>query len=287
MKLFAILMFVLFSSYTHASYIEKVRDKKILIYLDGLKVQKGDLVNVLEPIQKKTVGIFRITTVKDGKAIGVVVRGRARVNYEITSRKTKGQTVDRTKRSKEKEEKPKETVDAGGTYAIGGMLGVGFDSMDIKIGSPVESVSQSGMGFSLSGVFDYRLNPWLSLRGTLGFEQFKVSGNASSASPCTSCQTEFTLLSTMAWGRVHVTQTETTIWVGPGMGYVVPMGTKSNALDVSSIKNMLIFGAGGGVDIAFNPKMYIPIQLEYVFLNNSEDVKATYYAIKAGVVFKF
>ncbi len=286
MKL-AIIFILLSSAFTaNAAYIEKIKGKKALIYLDGLQVQKGDLVNAIEDTNRKTVGIFRVTTVKDGKAIGQLVKGKARVHQEITFRKQAFRSTDKpTGRDEQVEEVPKAFKSS---YAIGGMLGLGFDSMDIKIGSPQESVSQSGVGYSLSAVLDYRWIPLISIRGMIGIDQFKVDGTASQpTTPCSTCKSEITYVTSLVWGRFHITQSDTTIWVGPGMGYFIPTTKDTNALDSSSIKNTFVFGFGGGVDLSLNQKLSIPIHLEYVFLNDSEDVKANYYAVKAGLLFKF
>jgi opacity protein-like surface antigen len=287
MKIIAI--FVLMSSFwcAEAAYIEKIRGRKALIYLDGLEVQKGDLVNAVEDPSRKAVGIFRITTVKDGKAIGELLKGKAKINQDITFRKQGFRKTDRPDQNKDIET-PAPMTQFKAWYAVGGMLGLGFDSMDIKIGSPQEFVSQSGVGYSLIGTLDYRWIPWISIRGMLGIEQFKVDGKATlGTTPCSNCKTEISYVSSMAWGRFHITQTDTTIWIGPGVGYFIPTSKDTNALDSSSIKNMFVFGVAGGVDLSIHSKLYIPVHLEYVFLNDSEDVKANFYAIKTGLMFKF
>lgn len=288
MKIIAILVLITSFWCAEAAYIEKIRGKKALIYLDGLEVQKGDLVNAVEDSSRKTVGIFRVTTVKDGKAIGELLKGKARVNQEITFRKQGFRNTNRPNQDKVEAETPAPITQFKSWYAIGGMLGLGFDSMDIKIGSPQESVAQSGVGYSLMGTLDYRWIPWISIRGMLGIEQFKVDGNATlGTTPCSNCKTEISYVSSMAWGRFHITQTDTTIWIGPGVGYFIPTSKDTNALDSSSIKNTFVFGVAGGVDLAINPKLYIPVHLEYVFLNDSEAVTANFYAIKTGLMFKF
>lgn len=288
MKVIMIIMLISSFWSAEAAYIEKIRGKKALIYLDGLEVQKGDLVNAVEDSSRKTVGIFRVTTVKDGKAIGELLKGKARVNQEITFRKQGFRNTNRPDQNKEQTDSPAPLNQFKSWYAIGGMLGLGFDTMDIKVGSPQESVAQSGIGYSVMGTFDYRWIPWISIRGMLGIEQFKADGDASASNTvCTKCKTEISYVSSMAWGRFHITQSDTTIWLGPGMGYFIPTSKDTNALDSSSIKNTFVFGVAGGVDLAINPKLYIPVHLEYVFLNDSDAVSANFYAIKTGLMFKF
>lgn len=269
-----------------AAYVEKIKGKKALIYLDGLQVQKGDLVNSVEGTNRKVVGIFRVTTVKDDKAIVQLLKGRAKVNQEVTFRKQGFRDTNRPE-SKRQSSPEESSANFKSTNAIGGMLGLGFDTMDIQIGSPSEAVAQSGMGYSVNGVFDYRWIPLISLRGLLGIEQFKADGTSTQATICSTCKTDISYVSAMAWARFHITQSDTTIWAGPGAGYLVPTSKKTNALDSSSIKNTFVFGVAGGIDLALSTKTYIPIQLEYVFLNDSESVKANYYAIKAGFMVKF
>jgi len=256
-----------------SAYVEKVKGKKALIYLEDLSVAKGDLVYTTDPSTGKKTSILRITTVKDQKAIGVLVKGKVKNSQEVIA-KNGGRSA---KQSAQLGNSGYQAT-KNSAFALGGFLGVNFDKMDFIIGS--DTYKGSGTAFGVTGALDYKINDFLGLRGMIGMDQFKVD-----ASP--SFTTKITYITSMLWGRVNFLQKETKAWVGLGFGIWFPTGKSSNALDVSTIATTAAYALGGGVDLGFSDTLYIPVQLEYGFLPKSDLVKTSYYSIRAGVMLKY
>jgi hypothetical protein len=131
----------------------------------------------------------------------------------------------------------------------------------------------------VSGALDYDINSWFSLRGLLGYDQFK-----SDADPYS---TTISYITAMVWGRINIIQQETSAWIGAGFGIWYPMSKTSNAIVADSIDTTAAYALGGGVDIAFNNTFYIPVQLEYGFLPKSDQVKTSYYSVRAGFMIRY
>lgn len=281
LHLLLILGIFLFSQYSLAAYVERVKNKKALIFLDGMQVNKGDMVNVVDPSTKKTTAVLRITTVKDNKAIGQVVRGNAKANHTVVQRKARAQKAKAAPRAVEKK---RATKASNSTIAFGGLLGMSMDSMEIVIPDvPPETVKKSGNGMSLLGAVDMKLRNWLSLRGLFGIEQFKVE--ADGAASCGTCEVSITYFNVVGWARYHFTEN---LWGGFGLGLQHPLSKKTHMnLDESSVKTSTVYGFAGGYDLPIGVDKYIPIQVEYGMQPKSEAVSMSYIGIRAGLMLRF
>src|SRR5690606_13321318 len=74
--------FLLLSNITYAASIAKLRGQRALIHLEGLTAKKGDRFYSLDANNKKRA-LLRITSVKSGKAIGLVIRGKAQEGQKL------------------------------------------------------------------------------------------------------------------------------------------------------------------------------------------------------------
>ncbi len=285
-----ILSSILFAQLSQAAYVEKVKGKKILIFLDGMSVSKGDMVETIDPTSKKKTAILRVTTVKDDKAIAELVRGKAKINQTVYGRAA-GKSIKSPKEmpTTKKYVKKSTVANHNSTFAIGGMLGVGFDTMELKLPypTPTETVETTGMGFSLMAVADMKLNDWFSVRALAGMEQFNVKGDSvdgGSGGYCVTCETEITYFKGAAWGKVSLFSS---VWAGLGFGLQHPLSKKTNALDEASIKSEVVYMFGGGADVELTDNMYIPLQIEYGMTPSSDFANSTYYGVRAGVMLRY
>ena len=266
-----------------AAHVEKVKSKKALIFLDGMRVNKGEMVNAVDPSTKKTTAVLRITTVKDNKAIGQILRGKVRANHTIVPRKASTKAASRGAAPRAAERK-KSASSSNSSISFGGLFGMSMDSMEIVIpNAPPEVVEKSGMGMSLLGTVDMKIRSWLSVRGLVGIEQFKVE--ADGVASCGTCEVSITYFSAVGWGRYHFTEN---LWGGVGLGIQHPLSKKVHAnLDEDSVKTSTVYGFAGGYDFQLSPNKYIPIQIEYGMQPKSEAVSMSYVGIRTGLMIRF
>lgn len=290
-----LILLVIFSfQYSDAAYVEKVKGKKVLIFLDGMSVNKGDMIETIDPMSKKKTAILRVTTVKDDKAIAQIVRGKSKINQTVQARTGKSSSKSAAHKSSDSDtdRDSKSSSKSDSTFAIGGMLGVRLDTMELKLPpypAPLETVETTGMGFSLMGVADMDINDWFAFRVLAGLEQFNAKGDSklgdgTTGSYCKTCDTEITYFKGSVLGKINVFST---VWLGAGLGLQVPISKKTNALDKESIKSEVVYIVGGGADVALTDSMYIPLQLEYGMTPSSDFVKASYFGIRAGLMLRY
>lgn len=274
---------ILFSHIADAAYVDQVKGKRALIVLDGLSVRKGQIVETIDPLTRKKTSFMRIRAVKSNKAVAQVLKGKPAKNQEVHRRVRKASAKKAMPTTAKSSSPSKSAKDSN--FAVGGLLGIGFDSMEVLIGSPQEKVDQSGMGFSVSGTADFWLTNWLSLRGLLGIEQFSTSGDGqfNSCEGTNACETKITYFTALAFARVHLVES---VWIGPGVGLQHPMTVKSNNIN-SDFSTTAVYGFGGGIDIGLGQNMYIPIQVEYGMQPKSDYVSTSYYGGRIGIMLRY
>jgi opacity protein-like surface antigen len=133
------------------------------------------------------------------------------------------------------------------------------------------------------GAADYKLNDWFSIRGLVGVEQFNAKANSVTNAGVV-YDTKITYFSGTAWGRFIFA---TNLWLGAGLGIQQPLSTSTNALDESSLGTSLVYGVGGGADIAVGTNMYVPVQLEYGVQPKSDSVAPSYYGVRVGLMLRY
>lgn len=282
---------IFFAQFSDAAYVEKVKGKKILIFLDGMSVNKGDMIETIDPMSKKKTAILRVTTVKDDKAIAQLVRGKAKINQSVQARAAKSSSSAEAMPTSKKSSgsSKKSSSMSSSTFAFGGMLGVGLDTMELKLPypTPLETVETTGMGFSLMAAADMKMNDWFTLRALAGIEQFNAKGDSQQGAGngyCETCDTKITYFKGSAWGKVNVFSS---VWVGAGLGLQAPLSKETNALDEESIKSEAVYLVGGGADVDISDDMFIPLQLEYGMTPSSDYAKSTYFGIRAGLMIRY
>jgi outer membrane protein W len=170
-----------------------------------------------------------------------------------------------------------------------------MDSMSVKVlwqktvagehaeGDEKETSSLSGSGFSAKGLFDYDLGNNISIRGLGGIETFNVSGGSSCGPGNDSaCTSKIIYLTGDGMARYLFSHKELRPWGGLGLSLLFPLSASGTALDPASVGSTWMLIAGGGVDWFINPKMYVPISIEYGMFPPTDQVKAHWIAVRAG-----
>ena len=282
--LFAFSLLILSSS-AFAAKVTQVKNKKVLITLEGDSASVGSEFFVINASGKK-VAIIKVTQVKGDKAIADISKGSAQVGYSLQARgggsaaSSGGESSDSYYDSK-----LNNRVHNGNSMGIvGGYLMNSMTASFLRISTPV-TASMSGTGFGALGYYDYAVNPSITLRGMVGVEQYNVSGTASDNGLCSNsptCDVKLNYLSFYGYGRWNFIQGKFKTWLGAGYGYLYAIGKESTVLKSDQISANQIFVGALGMDIRMSPKSYIPVSLEYGMFPSSDSVKANIMYLRAG-----
>ncbi len=276
---------ILFSHFVEAAHVDQVKGKRALIILDGLSAKKGQIVETINPATGKKTSFLRIRAVKGNRAVAEILRGKPVKSHQVQPRTRKAGTEQKQMPTSASKAAPSPSK-SDSNFALGGLLGVGFNSMEVVIGAaPQEKVDQTGVGFSVSGAADFWLTNWMSVRGLLGIEQFNVSGDGAgnNCEGTNACETKITYFTALAFARIHLVES---VWVGPGVGLQQPMTVKSNNIE-SDFGTTAVYGFGGGIDLKLGQNMYIPIHVEYGMQPKSDQVATSYYSGRLGIMLRY
>lgn len=284
------LSFLLFGTSTlHASEIKKVKGEGVLIQFDAEgSAQPGDSFYALNAENKKKA-IIEVTKVKGTMGVGKIRKGQAEVGMTLEPRTGDSSRNDRIKVTREKKKAGK-----GGPFAIGGMLGLGYDTMSLTAtppGAAQIAYTLTGTGYSADAVGDYALSKSLYIRAFAGLENFSVSGT-SSRNACgnfssTNCSTQILFIRADGELQFKFDLGPGKALVGGGGGIWMPMSSSTNALDSSTITTMAVFHISAGYDFKMNDTMYFPVELFYHFFPSSSTVQTSLIALRFGALFNF
>lgn len=275
----------LFASGAFAAQVAKVKGKTVLIKTDGDAVQSGESFYAMADGKRKAV--IKISKIKGDKALGVIVKGKAAVGMTLSPRGAGGGKV-----AKHSGGSPAEAGDHVRAY-WGGLLGYGMDSMNVQVNNSttnaaIGTAAMSGTGFSAKGLFDYELFSQIWFRGTTGIEQLNVTGNSiCGTGNVTACNAKLMYFTLDLLGRYVFAVGNFRPWLGGGVGLLFPAAKSSTALKATSIGTTNVMLIAGGLDYFINPRMYVPVSLEYGLLPKSDEVDAHWITFRVGLAFPF
>lgn len=282
-----------FSTSAYANQIQAIKGSKVLIVSDTDTYDVGERVFATDSNGKKKA-IIQIEKVKDNKAFGILKKGKAQKGMGILKTgSSAGAKSQKTARSRGRTTETDSDSSSDKPLSLGFLLGIGLDSMSVKLlddaGNTVETLAQSGTGFSAKALLDYNLG-FITVRAMGGLEKFNVSGTASSAvcDGTTGCKTDIMYMSLDVLGLISLMNTSSMkLWLGGGAGLWLPASKSSNTLEANSISSTSPFYGGVGADIKLDKDSYIPLQVLYVMLPRSSDVSAHAIAIQGGMAWRF
>lgn len=277
MKNLIVVGLILLSVQLWAAQIKSVNGKKVTIDLENESYKIGDVLNILDQ-NDKVVGITKIVKIDGNRANGLL-KGKATPGFTTALRKNK---------SKQKKSAKYSQSDFSKKMFIGGLFGYNNVSIDSKLTSGA-TVSLSGNGMSLKGLFDIALFPslpMLSLRGLAGVEQLQADG-ASNAECGGTCEIKITYLTVDAWARYLIKMGNFTPWGGIGFDVMLPLSKTSSVINKSSITTTYLFSIGGGLDWTLTNTSYLPFQIEYNFYPSTDSVKTNSFTLRGGYATTF
>jgi hypothetical protein len=292
MNKFLMIGFLLFcssvSSYAFAAQVIKVKGTKVGINLDGLEVAIGDQFILINDRDKK-VGLIKIIFLKDGKAIGEILKGKSFGNERLTpfSRSNPSGPLPMPPALLTKKEK---------SFRNDHMifsLGYYIDQFNITLsdGTSDESIKTTGSTIGFNAAYDYQLSPSFSLLASAGYQPFHTQGEASifgcGDQDTTTCTTDIKYLALGVMPRFNYNFSKLNLWVGAGGAFMIPISKTSNAVTAESIGINLIYSMSLGFDYYYSSKYFFPVSLTKDFYPKAKINSMDVTSLKFGFGYNF
>ena len=308
---FVFLFFLLsFSMMAHSAVILKIKGRKALVDLEGVSVKAGDKFDALN-LYGKPLGLLEIRKVKKGKAIAVLLKGKMGNNWilEPSARGSKRAFVDEEdkyipvnkKKSAKSSSKSASFSSSSLSKKFDTSRGVGF-IVGPHYNTITVAADKSVSGLSLAQanlIVDLSLIGPLGIRLILGYQSLQVDGNNCGLSNCR------LLIGYPGAGflfrAVFLKHLILQPWLGAGGFLFWPLVDVEWNLGLDKKSFESFHGAltvVGGMDIHFFPGLYMPIQIDFGWINpvilssgslkkDSKEFKPFYMGIKTGIGFAF
>ncbi len=273
-----------------AATILKVKGRKVLIDREGGRFKKGQVLRIVSKNGRKR-GSLRITKLtKKGRAVGRILKGKARRGWKLKGKKLRGSGRGEQQGTMSQSGPDRDKNVSHAKNHWGFLAGMGMHSMSAKqypVGTPTKMASMSGTGFTLKGLWDYKISNMMELRTLTGLQQLQASSEDSFCGINNNemCEVSISYFSVDIWGR-FVFSYSFRPWVGMGINLLYPLSHDSSAIDKDSISSTSAMVFGGGMEWNLGG-MTIPIQIQYDIYPSSEDVSASSIVVKAGILFPF
>lgn len=261
-----------------AGTVKQVKNNKVLIQLDNTKVNVGDKVFGLNSAKKKT-SIIQISTIKNGKALGQVLKGTVKINDTILPQTT-GKTTATNQVSN-----PADTISKKPSFIRKDLKKVSLhiklssDSITTKqqdINDVEETVEMAGTNFGFNGHYDIPLTDTYAFKAFAGIDMLKVAKSSTLATTCdgktsNNCNVDINYLTFGGLIKASMPLSQSHLWGGIGAGFKQPLTKKSTALTEENIGlgNALIIAFG--LDYHLSNKSFIPVSFEYQKSFNESD----------------
>lgn len=297
-----IALIFLFSSSVFAGTVMQVKNNRALIRLDGDRVNVGQRVVVVDASGTETA-VLTIRAVKDGRAIGQVIRGSAVAGQKTQAstsssaspvKKSGGSSSSQAQRSSRstptKPSSKKIRASDKRLFVQGRMLMNSISAKQKNADSPPmeETVDMSGSNFGVSLGMDFPLSDAFAIRASGGYEMLNVSGDLNilgcKGQTSSLCDVSINYLTVSAALKAQKIYSDMILWGGVGATIKQPISKASTALNEDNIQMAnSIFGTFG-LDYFLSSTNFIPAALEYHHsLNTSDTVpKINQIAVSVG-----
>lgn len=276
-----------------AASVEKVKNDKILVNLEGQPAQIDSEFYLLSDEGTKK-GQIRILQVKGSKAIATLIKGKAAPGMTLTPLEDHRQKSSKKKKNQDPSEDDNYTDSDIVTFKkktipIGILVGYATDTMSMtgtKSGISA-SLAMTGTAYSVKGFYDYVLNPSLSLRFIGGIDGFNASSSTTSTVVCNGESTCSVKLSYLAFeGHALWNFWKSGLkkmWVGGGYAFMLTSSASSNIANFDTTgKTNSLYLFTLGMDWGLSKTNYIPIALQYGSYPAGGGVSASQIALISG-----
>lgn len=281
-----------------AATVTSVKEKQLLIDLDGDEVVLDEEFFVLNPATNKKTAIIRIIKIKKNKALAVITAGSAQPGFTLMAKVTSKENKDSETHHETSEKTTNKNSSSNSNYLHNLKPSYGitgkyiYNSMaafvENKSVTPklTDTVEMTGSSFGFGGFYQYVATPDIALLTSSYLEQFNYSGTSKipgcSSGTSTDCHVDITYLSFYGLGQYYFTKNKFRYWIGLGGGFLMAISKSATAIKESSISSNQVGILALGADIQLNRKNYIPVSLEYIYFPGSSTVTAKSLTLKAG-----
>lgn len=253
--------FTVFSEVTFALQAIVVKGNRVLFSLDHSEAAQISVNSLVIAVDKTSQ--VKIIQVRGVRAVGQAIRGNAKVglNYRILTGETK-------------------KVNAQSGF----FAGLSSNTMSITL-SATNTLKLQGLGFNLTGFYDYPFFAEFTLRGMAGYETFKASGSLSTC-PGGECSVNLNYLTAHGYAQYDIAKYAqgSRFWLGMGVGFLFLASGSSEIINTDSMATNQIFILATGMDVALDGGKAFPIQLDY-FLYPDGDIKTQQINLRLGYKF--
>ncbi len=284
MKNIYFFIFIFTFAFTHTSNaqtIVNVKEKKVLIDLEGENLNPGDKFFAVDEAGKRKA-LLQIKQVKNGKAVAEILKGAAISGMAMVAA---GKAHASARESSAGSIRRGPLV--GSAYGFTGALMM--NTMKISSFDTTNYGSRSfemvGTNFGASVFYDYPLSSNLFARGHGSLEMFDVK-KKSSLPICkneTSTDCNATFLQTGFYGTFNLSLTPSPkrFWIGAGGGALIYLSKESTVLQTSRFFFNTMIMAAGGLDYFTSRNTFIPVTFEYQIIPDKE-AGVTSLVLRAG-----
>jgi hypothetical protein len=286
-------VFLLITTPALAAKIQGVKNNKVLINLEGQKVEPGQSFFVVDSGGKKRA-IVRIRQIKEDRAVAEITKGNAEVGYSLSGEAASAPKVSNSNSTTTHAAKrPQKRITEITTEESGARVGILGSILQNTMAASFTAAStgskttsnMTGMTFGIIGFYDYAFSPALQIRGAAGIENYAATGSTpnSDCDNSTSCDVKIMYLSLYGAGKFNFyLDSKMRIWAGGFFAYLYALSKSSSILRTDDISYTPAYGPSIGLDYALDKRTFIPIQLDYGFISDTSTVKATTIFVRAG-----
>ncbi len=272
-------MLVLWSSGIALSQtITNVKNGKVLLELGAETWDSGDRVFALDE-QGKRKALIQIRQIKNGKAIGEIVKGAATIGMSLKLSKKTGD-------SSGFEETGAAAASGGSSdfsrsRKVRSAWGLSFSTMmntmkisDYNQNNQTYSFQMTGTNFGAGAFYDYPLTNELFVRGHGTLEMFDVKKKVTDVicdnKTSTNCNANFLQLGGYGTFNYAFSPGPYRLWAGAGGGAMIYLSKKSTVLETSKFFFNTVLVGAFGLDFFTNRKTFFPIAVEYQMIPDKE-----------------
>jgi hypothetical protein len=258
-----------------AGTVTQVKGGRVVVDFSGESVNVGDQFYILTSENKK-IAVIKLAVVKNGKAVGDIIKGKALVGATTMSRNSAGASAGSAAQTSDLVKVRQDQMKMGVHFKYM-MNTISAKQQDGEVTPNQETVSMKGSNFGVAGSIDYPLFDWIKAYGMVSYEILDIGGTGQFLScdgkSSTDCNVKVNYLGFQGLARYDILKTKYNVWAGLGLEIRIPMTKKSTALNTDGLKQSDSFVAAVGMDYHINNKFYVPIGFEYHYsMNTSNEV---------------
>lgn len=295
LKLYKVVLLLVFitTSLAKASEVTQVKENKVLIQIDTDDVQQNQEYFLVNGAGKK-IGLVQITQVKNSKAIGTIIKGKANPGLKLQAKSANSNGGPQKRAAKDNSQEPRDSAPTASTKvknSWGFLVGYSMQTMSASFrgGTPIQdySLNMTGSNLSYFGFFNYAYTPNLIIEASGGLFPLNVATTITDPAcigTTTNCTVNINYLDGALLAKYYFPiKLKHKFWVGGGMDFLMPSSKTTTVLSEADIGFNQMFRFGFGTDLfVIGKKSFIPIQFDYTMFPPSAGVSSSTINLRFG-----